>query len=1212
MEEDQQTAPPEAGPGPLENGHAPLQQQQSGNSSCSPSRLQEGTQREIGGGADADAGLKLKAEEKGENQRGAEGGGKEEQTKQEEGQKEKREEQKPPDEASSHVKKDEKEEGEVKAEEGVKQEEPSVAEKKGKGADRDTTKQEGQQQGKKVKQEQSEESWDFSLGPHEPIANHYARMKLPHPPPPGVSRFYALSPLYKNNRRLFDYQVDGLNWLLAQWSNGRNGILADEMGLGKTIQAVAFLWHLVHRERMRGPFLVVAPLSTLGHWRRTAEEWTDMNCVLYHDGGGRLGREALRDLEWYYETIEPTTFVRVQTPQTAAGKPASSGIRPTDVRLMRTEYVKFHLLLTSYELLRDDIEELAAIPWQFVVIDEAHRLKNTAGRALNALRTLPCRQFLLLSGTPLQNSTTELWSLLNVMEPVKFPSRENFIERFGKLQERRQVAELHTLIRPHLLRRTKEDVLPDIPPMEETIIDVEMTPLQKAYYRAVFDRNRGFLVRAGSRGGGGGTAGPSLMNVEIELRKTCNHPFQLSGVEDRELGNCTTDEERFRKLLEASGKLVLLDKLLPKLKAEGHKVLVFSQFIHTLNLLEHFLVYKNWAFERLDGSVRGVERQQAIQRFNDPASNRFVFLLSTRAGGLGINLTSADTVVIFDSDWNPQNDVQATARCHRIGQTRDVKVYRLVTARTYEAQMFERASKKLGLNTAVFHKGAFQAEGGGGGAEEGVGISAPSKEEIEELLRHGAYVLREAHDHEKARDFQQSGIDDILSKNVRMIKYGGGSSFFSKASFKPDSGGAGGGDWGSGDMAEGPSRNLAEIDQADPDFWEKMLGAGSVAQFISRLNDGSAVSSKESKQKFFLDIQAAVDTAVNLSAEEGEYLISALVQMGQTREFTPDVRQQASAWLMEVQSVQREKQMAMSGALLPSRRGRYSNAARAASDGGLVSEGEGVVREGDEEELEDADLRQDMDAIARGEGAGRFFAEGGGEGLDPFLALRNLGLGRSSVRGEDGDEDYGSRGDMDGDGEDDEEVVVVGGRRRAGASKRGGKTRKAAAANPQVAGQAAADGTAGKRRVRSAQKRLGWSSGEEGEGEGKPSRRGKGRGGQGGGKGRGGRARKAPPAVSGGLGSELIEGESAAERHQREMFEDEEEAERAAIEASLADDAMMQQAAASSAVKGNGVKKQRRQPKKTVEDVENGEGGAAGATASAGETEGAAGKRKRK
>ena len=210
------------------------------------------------------------------------------------------------------------------------------------------------------------------------------------------------------------------------------------------------------------------------------------------------------------------------------------------------------------------------------------------------------------------------------------------------------------------------------------------------------------------------------MNAMMELRKCCNHPFLINGAEERIVTEYIGDAEgldrynkRYRAMIESSGKMVLIDKLLPKLKDGGHKVLIFSQMIRVLDLLEEYLLSKRYLFERIDGRVRGNLRQAAIDRFSRSDSDRFAFLLCTRAGGLGINLTAADTVIIFDSDWNPQNDLQAQARCHRIGQQKAVKVYRLICRDTYEREMFDRASLKLGLDKAILQNmNAKENEGG--------------------------------------------------------------------------------------------------------------------------------------------------------------------------------------------------------------------------------------------------------------------------------------------------------------------------------------------------------------------------------------------------------------------------------------------------------------------------------------------------------------------
>jgi len=245
----------------------------------------------------------------------------------------------------------------------------------------------------------------------------------------------------------------------------------------------------------------------------------------------------------------------------------------------------------------------------------------------------------------------------------------------------------------------------------------------------------------------------------------------LKGVEPDLVKDCLTDEDYLKKLMDSSGKMILLQKFLKKYQEEGLKVLIFSQFKFMLDIIEFFLNSKAIPFEKLTGSVRSSDRVAAIQRFNE--DKRFgVFLLTTRAGGLGINLTSARVVIIFDSDWNPQNDLQAIARAHRIGQKHEVKVFRLVTQKTYEEQMFERASKKLGMDQALFSKGAFNSEH----TEEDQipslsmkglkNLEDSNQKNIETLLKYGAYAFMD--DGENGKDNQADlAIEDILAKGKK-------------------------------------------------------------------------------------------------------------------------------------------------------------------------------------------------------------------------------------------------------------------------------------------------------------------------------------------------------------------------------------------------------------------------------------------------------------
>ncbi|KAL4510059.1 hypothetical protein ABPG72_010252 [Tetrahymena utriculariae] len=583
-------------------------------------------------------------------------------------------------------------------------------------------------------------------------------------------------PIYKQRKLLRYYQLESLNWMIDAWYSKRNVILADEMGLGKTIQSTAFINHLYTFENVRGPFLVIAPLSTLEHWKRSVEDWTNLNAVLYYDHSGQEGRNCCRFYEWLYTDISTKGTV-----------------------LQSNEIYKFQVLITSNEVFLSDTNNfLINIPFQFIVVDEAHRLKNQNAKILATLKRLPCKRTLLLTGTPIQNNTEELWTLLNYIEPNKFASLQEFKEQFGELQNKEQVDNLQVKIKPFLLRRMKEDVEDSIPPLQETIIDIEMTTLQKTLYRAIYERNKSMLQKNFSSM----AMNTSLNNLEMQLRKCCNHPFLIKEMEIELTQNFKTTEERLKCLIDTSGKMILLDKLVMKYKIEGKKILVFSQFVYMLNLLEEYLRYRQLKYEKIDGSVKSKERQNAIDRFNDPDKKRDVFLLSTKAGGLGINLTSANIVIIFDSDWNPQNDVQATARAHRIGQKQEVMVYRFITKKTYEAEMFERATKKLGLDQAIFMGGEFKSVQGNKDESKKLG-----KNDVESLLKKGILgLVNEEEENKKSNEFQEEDIDQILKNNTRIAKYSviNGSYSFSKGSF---------------------ISNKADTDLKidDPNFWNKVL-----------------------------------------------------------------------------------------------------------------------------------------------------------------------------------------------------------------------------------------------------------------------------------------------------------------------------------------------------------------------------------------------------
>ncbi|KAM9062922.1 chromodomain-helicase-DNA-binding protein 2 isoform X1 [Sarcophilus harrisii] len=534
-------------------------------------------------------------------------------------------------------------------------------------------------------------------------------------------RFVALKkqPAYigGENLELRDYQLEGLNWLAHSWCKSNSVILADEMGLGKTIQTISFLSYLFHQHQLYGPFLVVVPLSTLTSWQREFEIWApEINVVVYI--GDLMSRNTIREYEWIHS---------------------------------QTKRLKFNALITTYEILLKDKTVLGSINWAFLGVDEAHRLKNDDSLLYKTLIDFKSNHRLLITGTPLQNSLKELWSLLHFIMPEKFEFWEDFEDDHGKGRENGYQS-LHKVLEPFLLRRVKKDVEKSLPAKVEQILRVEMSVLQKQYYKWILTRN----YKALSKGTRGSTSG--FLNIVMELKKCCNHCYLIKPPEENEREN---GQEILLSLIRSSGKLILLDKLLTRLRERGNRVLIFSQMVRMLDILAEYLTIKHYPFQRLDGSIKGEIRKQALDHFNADGSEDFCFLLSTRAGGLGINLASADTVVIFDSDWNPQNDLQAQARAHRIGQKKQVNIYRLVTKGTVEEEIIERAKKKMVLDHLVIQRmdttGRTVLDNNSGRSN-----SNPfNKEELTAILKFGAEDLFKELEGEESEP-QEMDIDEIL------------------------------------------------------------------------------------------------------------------------------------------------------------------------------------------------------------------------------------------------------------------------------------------------------------------------------------------------------------------------------------------------------------------------------------------------------------------
>jgi SWI/SNF-related matrix-associated actin-dependent regulator of chromatin subfamily A member 5 len=371
-----------------------------------------------------------------------------------------------------------------------------------------------------------------------------------------------------------------------------------------------------------------------------------------------------------------------------------------NAQLMSPQDRKWDVIITSYEMASIEKSQFRKHKWHHIIVDEAHRLKNENSGLSQVLRSFSSEHRLLITGTPLQNNLHELWSLLNFLLPDIFGDSEMFDSLFvtDDVHEKIDVLQrLHRVLRPFMLRRLKSEVETSLLPKKELLVFVGMSEMQNRLYKSIYHKNmealQGF-VKQKSR----------LLNTLMQLRKAANHPYLFDGMEDRSLP-LYGDHIIFN-----SGKFVVLDKLLKRLKAQGSRVLIFSQMTRTLDIIEDYLHYREYEYCRIDGSTNNFDRETRMDAFNEEGSEKFVFLLSTRAGGLGINLATADIVILFDSDWNPQMDLQAQDRAHRIGQKKQVYVYRFVTEHSVEIKIIERAEIKLRLDALVIQQGRQAAQ----------------------------------------------------------------------------------------------------------------------------------------------------------------------------------------------------------------------------------------------------------------------------------------------------------------------------------------------------------------------------------------------------------------------------------------------------------------------------------------------------------------------
>ncbi|TCD65790.1 hypothetical protein EIP91_002183 [Steccherinum ochraceum] len=479
-----------------------------------------------------------------------------------------------------------------------------------------------------------------------------------------------------------DYQLHGLSFLVWMYQNGMNCILGDEMGLGKTLQTLSLFAYIAEHETpgSMDPHLIICPLSVMSAWMTEAQRWTpSLKALRFH--GAANERARIKE-------------------EVRAGN------------------LKFDICITTYESFVAEDTWFKSKQWTYVVLDEGHRIKNSGTAVAHKLQGLGALYKMILTGTPIQNNLSELWGLLHWLYPKVFTtaSERQFQDSFDLSRGSYSTAFLNAankLLSTIMLRRTKALVECSVPPKEELTVFIPMSEAQRFWTLGLLTRldiselEKIFQADSGVKREDGAddyiaqmkqTARlgmyKRLQNLLMQLRMVCDHPYLLADAEPSPfyLGD---------HIINSSAKLTLVDKLLADLLPKGERVLIFSQWTGMLDLLEDFMNWRNIPYARLDGSTTRPRRTLDIKLFQSENSPYQVFLISTKAGGLGINLTKASHVIMFDSDWNPQNDLQAIARAHRIGQTKTVKVYRLICQGSVEDQMLDRLRRKLFLSVKI-------------------------------------------------------------------------------------------------------------------------------------------------------------------------------------------------------------------------------------------------------------------------------------------------------------------------------------------------------------------------------------------------------------------------------------------------------------------------------------------------------------------------------
>ena len=591
------------------------------------------------------------------------------------------------------------------------------------------------------------------------------------------SRFTSLNALVAPGQSLFMYQAVGVDWLISLFENGLNGVIADEMGLGKTLQCIVFLAHL-HAHNIHGPFIIIAPLSTLSAWEAEFSRWTpQLSVVRYH--GTPSVRKELRE----------SIFSKKVPP----------------------------IVITSYEIAMNDATFLKHPTFKLLVVDEGHRLKNHECKLFATLKSFQTENRLLLTGTPLQNNLRELWSLLNFLLPTVFDSLQRFERWFdfdalggeegrdallAKEKSDRLVSKLHDILHPFVLRRLKVDVL-QLPRKREYVVHTPMTRVQGSYYKQVMERKLKALQD--------GKGGLNMRNTFIQLQKVCDSSYLVTRAHwmddepadvvqgDDEADDADEEEEERVKsdwvsrkkrgtsnshlqqqarqwsdadihadLLQSCGKLQVVDSVLRHLLSRGEKVLIFSGMVRMLDLLATFVECGGYgAYIRIDGHTPALERHSQVLSFNAAkADSPCIALLSTRAAGLGLNLASASTVILYDSDWNPQMDLQAQDRAHRVGSTHEVFVLRLLTPASVEVSKWHRAQRKTVLTNVVMPRHKFKGEGDHGDGEGGAEGERGFLEELKRMFDREQRRLKG----EEVPAEAGEGLEELSAKEKRALR----------------------------------------------------------------------------------------------------------------------------------------------------------------------------------------------------------------------------------------------------------------------------------------------------------------------------------------------------------------------------------------------------------------------------------------------------------